>query len=574
MWRIGPFDFSGIAYGFGKHLLMVAEEPYESPIDYRDLLAIYKTAKQCDNHVVEWLSKVEGIYREKKKTFQAYEKEKKGKFELQNVSIGDYVAENEPDKLLDYFVTTAAYTEALNSHQSIFIGRKGTGKTANLYKIVDELSQDPRNHICVIKPVAYELEGLIRMLQQSLPKSERGYLIESFWKFLIYTELAKTVVDILREKPAYYEKTKHEKSLYEFVETHKSLIDNDFSIRLEYAVISLCEINIERTAAAQRTKISEILHGKIIGKLSSLLWRVFEKKRFVAVLIDNLDKAWQAREDMKDLCQLLFGLLRVTKTIKEEFRRRTKDFEFSLTLFLRSDIFNFIIEHAREKDKIPYSMINWDNQDLLVRVIEERFYSLCDGLATPDEVWKKYFCSTVKNKPTKEYILERIIPRPRDIIYICKASIDQAINRGHGIVEEADILEGEKKYSQYVFDSLLVENGISVTDLEAVLYEFAGSNEIISHSQVADILIKSGVAKEKIDYVVQLLLNLTFLGLEINKDKFVFIYNENEKHKYHVLARKLTDSKKIKEPRYQINKPFHNFLEICENTSDTAEIIS
>lgn len=555
---------SGIAYGFGKHLLMLAEEPYTSPIDYQDLLQIYKTAKQCNSYVVEWLSNVEFEYKEKRKTFQTYEKIKKDKFELQNISIGDYVAENESDELLEYFVTTSAYIEALNSQQSIFIGRKGTGKTANLYKIVDELSQDSRNHICVIKPVAYELEGVIRMLQQSLPKSEKGYLIETFWKFLIYTELAKTIVDRLREKPVYYQRNEHENELYEFVEGHASLIDNDFSIRLEQAVISLCEIGYEPTAERQRIKISEILHSKIIGKLSDLLWRVFERKNRVAILIDNLDKTWQRREDMTDLCELLFGLLRVTKTIREEFRRKSRRFNFSLTLFLRSDIFNFIIEHAREKDKISYSMLNWNDKDLLIRVIEERFCSLCGELVTPDEIWKKYFCSAVKDKSTKEYILERIIPRPRDIIYICKASIDEAVNRGHGVVEEADILEGEKKYSQYVFDSLLVENGVSVTELEAILYEFVGANEIVLHSEVVDILTKCNVEKDRIDYVIQLLLNLTFLGLEISKDKFVFIYNESDKRKYQVLAQKLIRHEKMKEPRYQINKPFHSFLEVRE----------
>ena len=47
--------FSGIAYGFGKPLLMLAGEPYHTPIDYRDILKIYNTASQCIGYIDNWL---------------------------------------------------------------------------------------------------------------------------------------------------------------------------------------------------------------------------------------------------------------------------------------------------------------------------------------------------------------------------------------------------------------------------------------------------------------------------------------------------------------------------------------
>jgi hypothetical protein len=50
---------SGLSYGFGKPLLMLAHEPYDSPIDYRDLLRTHKTAAQCESIAVSWLKPVE-----------------------------------------------------------------------------------------------------------------------------------------------------------------------------------------------------------------------------------------------------------------------------------------------------------------------------------------------------------------------------------------------------------------------------------------------------------------------------------------------------------------------------------
>lgn len=557
--------FSGLAYGFGKPLLMLVEEPYESPIDYKDLLRIYKTARQCNEYVEYWTSDLEKGYQEKKRTYKDYDMEIQKRFELQNISIGDCVAENESEQLLDYFVETAAYTEALHSQQSICVGRKGTGKTANLYKIAHELRNDKRNLVSVIQPVEYELEGVMRMFQQSLPKAEQGYLIESFWKFLIYTELAKSIIDRLREAPLHYQPTKDEKSLSEFVESYSSLINNEFSIRLEYAVKSLCNIDFVNSAAEQRVRISEILHSKIIGKLTNLLGNILSKNEKVVILVDNLDKTWKKRDDLQDLCQLLFGLLKVIKVIKDDFQKplfNKKRVNLSLLLFLRSDIFNFIIGQARERDKINYSLLSWDNPDLLLRVIEERFSSSCDILATPNDMWIKYFCSTVKGKSSKDYILERIIPRPRDIIYICKASIEEAINSGHNIVEANDVLRGEKKYSEYVFGSLLVENGIRIKNLESILYEFTGSSEILSRSQVITILKKVGVEDDELNYVIDVLLELTFFGLEIDNNQFTFLYNENDKSKYRVLARKFIENNNKEEYRYAIHKAFHAYLEI------------
>jgi hypothetical protein len=53
------------------------------------------------------------------------------------------------------------------------IGRKGTGKTATLYKLASDLSADPRNHFCTVRPVDYELDGILTMLRQEITRSGR-----------------------------------------------------------------------------------------------------------------------------------------------------------------------------------------------------------------------------------------------------------------------------------------------------------------------------------------------------------------------------------------------------------------
>src|ERR1019366_6550920 len=237
----------------------------------------------------------------------SYRTEERAQRELRNITIGEPVAEFESDSVPDYYVSTAAYRETLRSKYSIVVGRKGTGKTATLYAVTEELLADPRNHVCIIKPVGYELEGLLSILREVLPRAEKGYLVESFWKFLVYTELTKSVYDQLLGKPDYYVRTKEEAALSEFVEQYRSLITPEFSIRLEAAVVQLRHFRDSPASAdGQRLKISELLHTEMLARLRVLLGEVLRNKAKVTVLVDNLDKAWNPNGDLPLLSELLF----------------------------------------------------------------------------------------------------------------------------------------------------------------------------------------------------------------------------------------------------------------------------
>jgi len=555
---------SGLAFGFGKNLLMLAHDPYDSPIDYRELLKVHKTAKICKKYAESWIKEIEDKYSKRETDIQQYGEELKARSELQSITIGDPVAEHESEALHKYFITTAEYIAALESRQSLFIGRKGQGKTAILYRLERELKSDLRNHVCIIKPIAYELEGILQMLQQSLSTSEKGFLIESFWKFLIYTELAKSIYEELDNKPVQVNYSDKEQILLSVVSKHSSIITPDFSIRLEAVVNNLKDVSKEKSKADQRVRISELLHDEVIWKLRSVLGKVLENRNKVTVLIDNLDKAWNQGSDFKTLSQLLLGLMAVSRRIAKDFQKEDRwrrPVNLSLTIFLRSDIFFQIVKHARERDKISYSRIGWSDPELLLRVLEERVL-VSSGASNQDEVWSKYFCDDILGIPIKEYLINHIIPRPRDLIYLSRAALEHAINRRHTRVEEVDILEAQRKYSQYVLESLLVENSIQIGVLESFLYEFVGASEIADSNFILKAMKNCDIAEDKFDFVIELLCDLTFLGREVVEGRFKFSYNEGEKEKLKAMARKTIEKRKNKTMRFRIHNAFHSYLEI------------
>ena len=555
---------AGLAHGLSRPLLMLAHEPYASPIDYRDLLRTHGTAAKAEAIFSSWLDPLVEVREQRAVEQEHYQLEAKAQGELRSIAMGDPIAEFESNQLTEYFVPTAAYNEALRSKHSIFVGRKGTGKTASLYKLAEELSSDPRNHVCLVKPVDYELEGLLEMLAQELPRSEKGYLIESFWKFLLYTELAKSIYEEIEAKPVYYVKTDGEAELVQFVKDHTSLITPEFSVRLDAAVSRLRHLDLSASTESQHRNISERLHSDMLARLRALLGKTLSAKKRVAVLVDNLDKAWNQQSDLRMLSELLFGLLSVSGRVAEEFQKENywrTSVNLSLTLFLRSDIYAAIIGYARERDKLPIRRMTWEDPELLRRVVQERFVKSGADVVRPEGIWPKYFPSTVRSIPLHDYLGDAALPRPRDLIYLVKTALQFAVNRGHTKIEEKDFISAEVQYSRFALDSLLVESGTRIPRLDELIYEFAGGPEIITSKDVAKAMQKLGIRNEMLEAALETLCEITFLGLEVGPGRFAYMYDEDSTTKLHVMARK-TAAEFTTGNRYRINKVFHAYLEI------------
>jgi hypothetical protein len=559
---------AGLAYGMGKPILMLVQAPFPTPIDYRDLARVHTMATECVSIAKDWLTQTEHRYADFLTVKRDYPAMVVAQNALQELNLGEPVAEQEADTLGDYFLETAAYNEALRSRYSVFVGRKGTGKTANLQKLAEFIGSNRLNHVCVIKPVAYELQGIARMLRQCIDVAEQGYLIESLWKYLIYTELCKTCFEVLQRREGLGNLKAEETELLEYVRSNEDIILPDFTVRLEQIVMRLQGLDTTSAPTEQRVKISELLHGGVIKELRGIVGKVLHEKERVAILIDNLDKAWSPISgDLDILATLFLGLLGVSNQISQEFIKADfwrQPVRLYLTVFLRSDIFYQVLRRAREPDKVPNTRILWDDPELLLRIIEERFYRSGKSLDRPEEIWSKYFSPSVNGKKTREYLVETILPRPRDLIFLVKGALNNAINRGHTRIEEGDIIAAEKRYSQFALESLLVESSHRVQQLEGLLYEFAGSPATITYSELVSAMMNATLPSELASEIIDVLIDGAFFGLEVEPDRFVYLYHDDEKRKMLVMARKTLGQRSSEEQRFRINKPFRAYLELKE----------
>ena len=228
---------SGLAFGFSKNLLMLAESDYFAPVDYRDLLCNYRTADEASQLAKNWLSRLtEELRKERTSSETAGVVELATELKDFQTKIGEYIAENEADHLDEYFVETTAYNEALAGRQMIFVGRKGTGKTANLLKLASTLRPDRRNLVCVIMPAAYELESLVKLFGSYREHDAKGFAVESLWKYLLYSEIARTAAIELEARPFWDPLSQGEHELLRLAKASGETIMADFSIRLERSI--------------------------------------------------------------------------------------------------------------------------------------------------------------------------------------------------------------------------------------------------------------------------------------------------------------------------------------------------
>jgi hypothetical protein len=284
-------------------------------------------------------------------------------------------------------------------------------------------------------------------------------------------------------------------------------------------------------------------------------------------LIDNLDKGWERSADLNILSDLLLGLLSSVGNVEREITRELRREDpptVSLAVFLRSDIFAFVKERAREPDKIVAAAVQWDDAQVLRRVIEARFLATRSEGTNANELWSRYFCPTITGVPTPDYIINNILPRPRDLIYLCNAAVGIAINRGHSRVEEEDVLSAQDSYSQFAFEALLVENGITVEEFEAVLLEFLEVDPYQTRDEVLQIVANAHINEMKVEQIFARLKAVSFLGIETRSGIFEYPDIGRASEKAEILARKNSASEGA--ARLCIHPAFRAFLAIGSAT--------
>ena len=283
----------------------------------------------------------------------------------------------------------------------------------------------------------------------------------------------------------------------------------------------------------------------------------------MAILIDNLDRPWSPGVHVSQLSELIRGLLDVVQDIPRDFARSGRGLaavDVRITVLLRSDIFAFVQPLMAEQDKLPIERVLWNDEELLLRVLNQRLMQNAPPHMEEDDVWRQLFPETVVGISPKKFILQTTLPRPRDVIFMVKSAFDSAINREHDSLQESDLLDAREQYSEFVFRSVIAEDDPQRQKLEGILYEFAGTGRTIDLVEVIERMTKAGVVGSESEWYVDLLCDIGFLGISTNQG-FRYSRDESERIRLREIAKRLA-ARADENESFEINPAFHQVLQI------------
>lgn len=479
----------GLAVALGKTVQMIGLPGYTSPFDYKEILRIADSSaaatqiiEQCFSTAAGKADKTRELLlpprAERVRAGQSPTKRDEDReiilLDIVIGSIHNTIAENEVDDLGDYFVDTAQFQEALLGRQTLFVGVKGSGKTANFFELRDRLSQDRRNLVCTIKPDDYKMGRFLEALQRVVDRyGAAGHIAETAWKLIVYCELVNPLYERITSKPLWVGRSDSEETLIRLWEGHRQIVTLPFERKLEMVGKWLEDVEF------QDDHFSEFVHDQFISKMIPVLKLQLAERHRVAIIVDNLDKAWDRGQDLGLQAWMVLALMGIGRHIEHEIDNVAK---VDLVLFLRRNIFEeIVLRYARERDKLLSQAVEltWDDPRMLLQVIEKRVSVACErNDIKPVDVWSHLFPPQVEGVPVQGWLFRSILPRPRDLISFVSKAMEIAINRGHSEIQKEDLLSAVPSYSAFAVNQIIAEYQTESPWISSVIASLAGLSPV------------------------------------------------------------------------------------------------
>ena len=514
---------SGLAMASQKHVLMLQETIVPQPIDYRDVVRSYSHPSQVPDLVIPLIAAV-------------VEKLQESRFvpvslplrPLEKIDLGDLAAENEIKGLRTYFVATAEYNEAKRGHARLVVGRKGAGKTAIFYGIRNAYKQSHSHLVLDLKPEGHQFTKL-REAINGLTLGSQEHVLTAFWNFVLLMEIAHKVVHADR---AFSYRDPSLRAA--FVEVEKaygmeSVTEQaDFSERL----LKLVDDVVARTAGASKVlstaEVTNLIYTRDIRVLSDALGKYLAKKDGVWLLFDNLDKGWPVFGAKTEDILILRSLLEASRKLERQLEGR--DVEFHAVVFIRSEIYERLVRETPDRGKDTAIQLEWDDPEVFREIVRRRIALNTEMESMSfSELWPIFFETHIRGEESFSYIVSRTLMRPRDVVRFLRHCIDVAINRGHEVVSEADILQAEPQFSNDALQELALELGELAGYVPNLPFAFIGKPPYLSLEQLRAVLSQIGVPDVEMETAQDVLLWFGFLGIPDSKheDRYAYQFQHN-----------------------------------------------
>lgn len=447
--------------------------------------------------------------------------------------IGTAAAEQDSEFLEDCFIETGHLKTLSNCGdvRSIVVGRTGSGKTALLTRL-----SSTEDRAITVDPESLALSyisnsTILKFFDQF--EVNLDIFFRLLWRHVFAVELIKRHFKIRNEsdKNTFRNKfrsmfsSKKESTTLDYVEKWGSHFWKETEYRIKEVTTNL-ENDLESSIKAkfpnfdfgasasrgfsqeERAEIidraQEVVNKVQIRELSKIIDLIDElitdpQKRYF-IVIDRLDEDW-----IED--RLRYRLIRaLIETVKDFHRIRNAKIVVALRLDLLERVFHLTRNQGFQEEKYSslYLPINW-TKDSLIRMLDARIEHLVKRQYAKQSATRRERESVkrgdllpkkIHNSSAIEFILDRTIMRPRDVITFFNYCIANAADKRRITVKM--ILEAEGRYSKDRLTSLTDEWKSDYPELEFFVKILKGrkasfSATEISQDDIAELCLRFGI---------------------------------------------------------------------------------
>ncbi len=428
--------------------------------------------------------------------------------------IGAAAAEEDSEFLAACYVDTGDLDVVLASDnpKRVIVGRTGAGKSALLSHI-----QKTEENVIVLSPHSLSLNyiannNVIGFFEEAGVSLSVFYAL--LWRHILVVELLKSKFNITNEnaqkdytrhiRKILYKKDKFKEMAVDYLEqwgnkfwltteermhelTKKIESNLAASIKSTLPGIDLSANGAKNLTEEQKTQVihigkkvvSEIQIRELENIISVLGEDIFaDKQQRYYVIIDGLDEEWVDE-------RIKYSLI---KALIDSVRRLKKIPAVKILLAMRKDLLEKVIHSSKdvgfqeEKYESLYLRLGWTKENLK-DLVDKRIAFLVSRRYTKKPVgWDDVFPAHVDKEDTIDYLAERTLYRPRDMIAFMNICLHEAA--GDNKITAHTIKMAEEKYSYDRLYSLATEWQIIFPELHEVAQMFYGMKNYFSVSDV------------------------------------------------------------------------------------------
>jgi hypothetical protein len=397
----------------------------------------------------------------------------------------------------------------------ILVGRTGSGKSA----IIRQLNES-EEHVINIRPESLSLTYITnsQILQFFI---EAGVKLDIFfrllWRHIFCVEILKEKFQITSEekKKSFIDhlwsivpKNKKNDAALNYLRTWgesfweeteyriqevTTKLEKDLTASIEGEVPKVAKLSAgtaRKLTEEQKenviTRAQTVVNSVQIRELTNVMELLDEilatnSQQHYLITIDKLDEDW-----IED--QFRFRLIRALIETSIDFYSNVKNVK--ILVALRSDLLDRVLRYTRDsgfqEEKIRTSCLDlvW-NQNQLTEVLDSRINVLVKNQYTKDRVtYKDVLPEKIGKQPTIEYMVDRTLLRPRDIIQFFNECIKTS--DGKSVISQKSLLQAEGTYSKERLRALFDEWFGLYPNLEHLYTLLRGKKEVFILENISD----------------------------------------------------------------------------------------